>query len=154
MLQKSNFIISCENEVDFFNKLPPLEDNSLDLTNSISYVSTLGMIEDADDDIAVKVNIDGISNPFLLSRDQCGGCVAFTNLWMELNEEFDTFEQMETNDDVDEEELEEKRLELISQTQQFIDDLFLNKSQKESEEIQKENAILVLSVKRETKSEE
>ena len=159
MIGRSNFIISCEKELEFYNALQPLEEDSIDLTKGLHFVSTVGMIEDADDDIAIKVSIEGNSGPFVLTRDHCGGCVAFTSLWMDLNEEFDTYEQMlndkeNEEDKVDDIAIEEKRLELLSQTQQFIDDLFFNKSQREAGVENKENAILVLSVKRDPRSEE
>ncbi|EAX88613.1 hypothetical protein TVAG_415630 [Trichomonas vaginalis G3] len=142
-LRNSNFVISCESDDRFYTILEPLIDGGVDLSNGIDFVSTIGMSDDNDDGVVIKVDIEGLKRPFTFTRAHCGGVVAFLHTWEELNEEFTNYEMTEE----DSIEKEEMKLMLVSLTQTVIDDLFVNPNPA-SEEEARQNAILVTGVRR------
>ena len=182
-LERSNFIVSCEEQEQFFDILPPYSSGGIDFSSSLEFISTLDMADDkmfmpsedkseensqtnADVDKSVNrmtdedkkraesvlnVTLNGYKQPFKFTFSMCGGCVAFISQWFELIEEIENYERIVDNDDVAK---EEKRLEVVSQVQQVIDDLFISKeSPRKTEETQadRDNAILVTNVTRSTK---
>ena len=180
-LERSNFIVSCEEQESFFDILPPYFDGGIDFVRSLEFVSTLNMVDEdmfiPDDSKSVvstqssvvqpvsrmteedkqragsvlNVTINGYKQPFKFTFNMCGGCVAFVNQWFELLEEIEKYEQIADNDELAK---EEKRLEVVSQVQQVIDDLFISRdSPRKGEETQedRDSSILVTNVTRSMK---
>lgn len=156
-LQGSNFIIACERQDQFFETLQPFTEGGIDLTRSLDFISTVGMIKedeasDAANDATLNVTIEGFKQPFKLSYRHCGGCYAFVCQWNDLMNEFNEYEDIDSNDDI---EKEEKRLEVVAQVQQFMEDLFVSSapgSNSFDEDEEKNSSILVTNVTRVTKS--
>lgn len=142
-MESSNFFITCESQVDFFCSLQPFA-GTADQFSGLEIITTLGMIDDFEDDTLVKLEVDGYSRPFIMTAEHLGGCGAFIAMWMNLCDEFDEYNEM-PDDDPDK---EEARLELITESQSVFDALFVAVDDVDPEEA----AFLVTEVRRESRS--
>ena len=145
-LSNAYFVVACEDQSKMFSALSPL-DGGVDIYKGLDVVTPYNIYKnDGSDNRAIVMDIQGEALPFLLSIDHCCGIPAYLNIWYELNDVFDEF------DDKTEEEQDESLTLLMTYAQHAVDVLFQNNSRfDDDEETQKEKALFVTSVRRSAK---
>lgn len=123
VLSGQHFVVTGEEQKRIFESLSPVEEKYLDLESRVDFVSTIGIIPiDENDNRLIRTEIQNEPLPFSFTIDACCGVPAFIQMWVELNDEFDSYEEHGEEDN--DEEKEEDHMLLITHAQQVIDVLF------------------------------
>jgi hypothetical protein len=86
MLASSSFIVSCRDSNAILNLFPAISDTyGIDLTDGLTFASTLDVVPAATGDRPVVVSFEGDGPQISLDVHHFGGCAAYLQSWAEIN---------------------------------------------------------------------
>jgi hypothetical protein len=94
LMVPSSFIVSCKDSSTVLNLFPPMSETpGLDLTDGLSFVSTLDVVPlPAEPQKEIVISFDGDEPQIALSVRHFGGCPAYLQMWAEINRYADDVE--------------------------------------------------------------
>lgn len=134
LLDNSSFIITGASTENLFNVLTPLHDDSIDLTQSIYYVSTLDIVKNPSYNNATIIASTDKSK-ISITPDLFGGCPPFLAKWTLVNTEIDQYQEIlaiasESHNPEEEDEAAEQKVEICQHLQEMLADVIIQFDQK------------------------
>ena len=107
LLESSSFIIVGTRTEALFNTLTPLHLDSVDMTQSLTLIPSLGIVKKTNySDSTICVTSD-TNQKFSVTEDLFGGCTPFLAKWVVINTQFDDYEMCLARIQLEEEEIDE-----------------------------------------------
>lgn len=147
-LNQANFILSAEESEKLFQLLQPFDEDGVDLTSGIDYITPY----EATSDLGSRLKYDFIiecsqePQPIRLTVGMCGGVVPFIAAWDELHHSLFVLERTEK----DSEQFDEVKFACIADAQTLVDLLFVCDSKGKKKNKSK---ITVISVRRDKRGQ-
>lgn len=122
-LTLTNFVVSCENQTNFFTTMAPFDEFGIDLMNGLDFVYSydVKLKFGARERISYQFDIQEEPLPVSITVDTCGGIAPYLHAWDELNHAM----FMADNSVHGSDEWEEYYFEAVSKAQILIDLMFI-----------------------------
>ncbi|KAK8886304.1 hypothetical protein M9Y10_041766 [Tritrichomonas musculus] len=153
-LNQANFILSAEKSEKLFQLLPPFDEDGVDLSSGIDYITPY----EATSDLGSRLKYDFLiecaqePQPMRLTVGMCGGVVPFIAAWDELHHSLFVLERTKKDSD----QYDEVKFACIADAQTLVDLLFVCEEQdkKKKKKHGEFNAkITVIGVKRDKRGQ-
>ena len=119
MISSESFIISCVDEEKFAGALTLQTNDGVDLLDGINFIPITDLDIEHSNDFEFALACDEITDPIILSLEDCGGCSGFTTRWDELIEIAKDIEQ-ELSKSSQSNKAKEAKLYLLKRLREFV----------------------------------